>query len=338
MTLRFGLLGTGYWAAETQGAGLDGHPDAEFVGVWGRDPAKTEALARRYRVRPFADPDDLLAAVDAVAVALPPDIQAPLAIRAAQAGRHLLLDKPVALDRETADRLLDAVRRAGVASLVFVTNRYRPEIEAFVGAAAAAGGWSGAQVTMLSSIFAPDGPYASSPWRRRWGGLWDVGPHALSILLPVLGPVVEVTAVHAPHDTVHAILRHDSGSHDTGNHDSGNHESGNHESGDHDRGDHESGSHDRGPVSTMAVTVNAPPAVSIQSTTFFGESGAVSLPVPELPSVDAFRAAVARLAGNVARGVPDDPLDVRSGRDMVAILAAVQASADGGGVPQGVCY
>jgi predicted dehydrogenase len=318
VTLRFGLLGTGYWAAETQGAGLDGHPDVEFVGVWGRDPAKTEALAGRYRVRPFADADDLLAAVDAVAVALPPDIQAPLAIRAAQAGRHLLLDKPVALDRETADRLLDAVRRAGVASLVFVTNRYRAEIEAFLGAAVATGGWSGAQVTMLSSIFAPDGPYANSPWRRRWGGLWDVGPHALSILLPVLGPVVEVTAVQGPHDTVHAILRHDSGNHDTG--------------------DHDTGDHDGGPVSTMSVSVNAPPAVSIQSTTFFGESGAVSLPVPELPSVDAFRAAVARLAGNVARGVRDDPLDIRSGRDMVAILAAAQASADGGGVPQGVCY
>jgi predicted dehydrogenase len=309
VTLRFGLLGTGYWAAETQGAGLDGHPDVEFVGVWGRDPGKTEALARRYRVRPFDDVDALLAAVDAVAVALPPDVQAPLAIRAARAGRHLLLDKPVALDRETADRLLDEVRRAGVASLVFVTNRYRPEIEAFLGEAVATGGWSGAQVTLLSSIFAPDGPYAGSAWRRRWGGLWDVGPHALSVLLPVLGPVVEVTAVHGPHGTVHAILRH--------------------ESRDGGRG---------GPVSTLSVTVNAPPALSVQATTFFGESGAVSLPVPELPSVDAFRAAVARLAANVARGVPDDPLDVRSGRDMVAILTAAQASADGGGVPQGVCY
>jgi predicted dehydrogenase len=309
VTLRFGLLGTGYWAAETQGAGLDGHPDVEFVGVWGRDPGRTEALARRYRVRPFADVDALLADVDAVAVALPPDVQAPLAIRAARAGRHLLLDKPVALDRETADRLLDEVRRAGVASLVFVTNRYRPEIEAFLGEAVATGGWSGAQVTLLNSIFAPDGPYAGSAWRRRWGGLWDVGPHALSVLLPVLGPVVEVTAVHAPHGTVHAILRHESRGGGRG-----------------------------GPVSTLSVTVNAPPAVSIQATTFFGESGAVRLPVPELPSVDAFRAAVARLAGNVARGVPDDPLDVRSGRDMVAILAAAQASADGGGVPQGVCY
>ncbi|MEK8169577.1 hypothetical protein NKH77_06515 [Streptomyces sp. M19] len=45
--MRFGLLGTGHWAAATQGAALAAHPDAELVGVWGRDPAKAAALAGR---------------------------------------------------------------------------------------------------------------------------------------------------------------------------------------------------------------------------------------------------------------------------------------------------
>jgi predicted dehydrogenase len=303
VTLRFGLFGTGHWAAQTQGAGLAGHPDAEFAGVWGRDPAKAQALADRYGVPAFTDADALIAEVDAVAIALPPDVQAGLAVRAARAGRHLLLDKPVALDVEQADRVVDAVARAGVASLVFVTNRYRPEIEAFLDGAVAAGGWTGAQVTLLGSIFAErDGPYAGSQWRRRWGGLWDVGPHTLSILLPVLGPVVEVSAVHAPHDTVHAILRH------------------------------------REAVSTLTVSINAPAAVCLHGTTFYGESGVAHLPQPLTESVAAFRAAVSRLAGNVAAGVRADPLDVRAGRDAVAVLAAAQASADGGGTPQAVCY
>ena len=35
--LRFGLVGTGYWAREVHAAGLAAHPDVEFVGMWGRD-------------------------------------------------------------------------------------------------------------------------------------------------------------------------------------------------------------------------------------------------------------------------------------------------------------
>jgi predicted dehydrogenase len=195
VTLRFGLLGTGYWAAETQAAGLAGHPDVDFVGVWGRNPAKAAALADRYEVRAFADADELIGAVDAVAVALPPDVQAPLAIRAARAGRHLLLDKPVALSLAEADELVEAVDGTGVSSLVFVTNRYRPKVEEFVERAVAMPGWGGARVTMLGSIFDADSPYRDSQWRKVHGGLWDLGPHALSIVLPVLGPVDEVVAV-----------------------------------------------------------------------------------------------------------------------------------------------
>src|SRR5437016_4964845 len=139
--LRFGLLGTGYWAAETHAAGLQGHPDAEFVGVWGRHPAKASAVADRYGVRAYPDVDALIADVDALAVALPPDVQAELALRAARAGRHLLLDKPVALTVAAADELVDALDANGLSALVFTTNRYRPEFADFLAAAAATGGW-----------------------------------------------------------------------------------------------------------------------------------------------------------------------------------------------------
>lgn len=303
VTLRFGLLGTGYWAAQTQAAGLSGHPDADFVGVWGRDPAKAGALADRYGVRAFAEAGELIDAVDAVAVALPPHVQAPLAIRAARAGRHLLLDKPVALDLAEADELVDAVDGSGVASLVFVTNRYWPEIEGWIQRAAATAGWSGAQVTLLSSIFGPNSPYRDSQWRRERGGLWDLGPHALSIVLPVLGPVDEVVAVPAPHGVVHAILRH--------------------------RG---------GAVTTMATSIDCPRAMADWAAAFLGEAGTARMPEAPDDAVPAFRAAIARLAANVAAGRATDPLDVRAGRDTVAVLGAAQASVDSGGAPQPVRY
>ena len=42
--------------------------------------------------------------------------------------------------------------------------------------------------------FEPGNPFGESPWRKAKGALWDIGPHALSVLLPVLGPAESVAA------------------------------------------------------------------------------------------------------------------------------------------------
>jgi predicted dehydrogenase len=132
----------------------------DFAGIWGRDPAKAAALARRYRVRPYDSVDALLADVDAVAVALPPDVQADLAVRAAAAGRHLLLDKPLAFSTAAADRVVAAVERNRLVARVFFTQRYQPAVAGFV-ARAAEQSWDGARATLFASIFEPASPYAA---------------------------------------------------------------------------------------------------------------------------------------------------------------------------------
>jgi predicted dehydrogenase len=292
MSLRFGLLGTGYWAAQTQAAALAEHPAAELVGVWGRDPAKAAALASRHDgARAYDDVDALLADVDAVAVALPPDIQAELAERAADAGKHLLLDKPLALSTAAADRVVAAVRRQGLASVIFFTNRFYTNVEEFLRGATATGEWDGARVTMFASIFQPGNPYGASPWRREKGGLWDIGPHALSVILPVLGPVERVVAVDGPHDTVYVTARHTAG-----------------------------------PVSTMALTLDAPPAAASSEFVFYGASGVAPVPAGEGTLVAAFSIAVDQLVAGAATGVTDHPCDVSFGRDVVAILEAADTA------------
>jgi predicted dehydrogenase len=178
--MRFGLLGTGPWAAGTQAVALAAHEQVELIGVWGRNPAKAAALAEEHGARGYADVDALIADVDAVAVALPPDVQAELALRAAEQGRHLVLDKPVALGVAAADALVAAVDEHDLASLVFTTRRYVPSVVAFIAEAERAGGWYGATAVHHSSIFQPGNPFGASPWRREHGGRWDVGPHVLS--------------------------------------------------------------------------------------------------------------------------------------------------------------
>lgn len=214
--MRIGLLGTGPWAQMAHAPALSGHGAWDFAGVWGRRPDAAKELADQYGVPAYDDVDALLADVDAVAVALPPSIQAELAVRAARAGRHLLLDKPLAPTVEQGRAVVDAVREAGVASVVFFTTRFQPETEVWITEQAAAEGWFTARAEWLGSVFTTDSPFAASPWRQEKGALWDVGPHALSVLLPVLGDVRRVAAaVRGPGDTVVLVLDHVGGASST---------------------------------------------------------------------------------------------------------------------------
>jgi predicted dehydrogenase len=288
--LRFGVIGTGYWAQETHATMLAASDEAELVAIWGRDPAKTEAAAGRFGIAGFTDLDRLLAEVDAVAIAVPPDVQAELAVRAAAAGCHLLLDKPLALSLDGADRVAEAVAASGVASLVFFTLRFLPELAAWVEQAQRAGDWQGGDGAWLGSVFTdPDSPFAGSPWRRAKGALWDLGPHVLSLALPVLGPVERVTAGTGHGDTVHLVLGHAGGASST---------------------------------LTMSQTVPVPAThIGLQ---VWGPTGRSVSPPFELAHLDAMAGAIRQLAATVAAGETDHPCDVRLGRDMVAVLGAAE--------------
>jgi predicted dehydrogenase len=289
MALRFGLLGTGHWAREVHGAALAAGDEAELAGVWGRDPSKADAVAEVLGVRAFHELDALLEDVDAVAVAVPPDVQAGLAVRAAGAGRHLLLDKPLALSNDAARRVVEAVDANGVASLLFFTARYHPEVAAWLDRVREAGDWHGASATWFGSIYHPGSPYAESSWRRSKGALWDVGPHALAVTLPTLGPAERVTAAGGLGDTVHLVLGH--------------------------RG---------GASSTLSLSLTVPAAAATTSFDLYGPPGHELMPHGGGTPVDAFREAVRQLTAVVAAGSTAHPCDVHFGAEVVAVLAAAE--------------
>ncbi|WP_327175350.1 Gfo/Idh/MocA family oxidoreductase [Streptomyces sp. NBC_01335] len=291
--LRIGLLGTGPWARKTHAPALAAHPGVELSGVWGRRPEAATALADDHGVPAFTGDDGLdalLAASDAVAVALPPDVQAPLAARAAAAGCHLLLDKPVATTAAGAHEVAEAAARAGVASVVFCTLRFAPATAAWIAEQAALEGWFTARGQWLGALYAPGSTseYAASPWRSDKGGLWDVGPHVLSVLLPVLGDVTELTAVRGPSDTAHLVLRHTSGA-----------------------------------SSTATLGLAAPLGAAGTDIELRGEHGVATLPRWG-GALDAFAGAVDALAEAVRTGEPH-PCDVRFGTRLTELLAEAEA-------------
>lgn len=208
-SVRFGLVGTGYWACTTHAAGLAAHDAVDFVGIWGRDPSRTQSLAAQYGVQPFADVSDLFGAVDAVAFAVAPDVQADLAARAAAAGCALLLEKPTALSLDAAHRLAQAA--AGVRSVVFFTGRFAPPTQRWFDEVVLGRKWDGGSFRWVVPTAGPGSPYAGSQWRAERGALWDVVPHALSFLLPALGSVEGVVGVGGRGGAVVLSLRHAGG-------------------------------------------------------------------------------------------------------------------------------
>jgi hypothetical protein len=165
VTVRIGLFGTGHWAEEVHAPALLAAPEVELVGVWGRDTARTASFADRLGCRPYAAVDDLVADVDAVDVALPPDVQASVAVDATAAGRHLLLDKPLALtSRPRTTSSPPPVPPASRAP--WVHQRFVPSIERWLQDRSGED-WHGAEAeaTWLGSVFKPSGagPGAAGP-------------------------------------------------------------------------------------------------------------------------------------------------------------------------------
>ena len=289
--LRFGLAGTGHWAGLVHAPALASTDGIELAAVWGRNPAAASELAASHGAVGYGEFDAFLAEVDAVAFAVPPDVQAELATRAAAAGRHLLLEKPIATSWPAAEALTRAVAEASVASVVFFTARFQPDVRAWL-AEVARERWSGGYAVWLGTALAEGNPF-NTPWRREKGGLWDLAPHLVSLLWASLGPVEAVTADAGAGDLTHLILHH--------------------------RG---------GASSTVTVTVGAPESADGSEGFLWGEAGWSRVPGETGRPADALRLALTELAANVRSGRTDHECDVRFGRDVGRVLADAQRQLD----------
>ncbi len=289
--LRFGLAGTGYWARTVHAPALASTAGIELAAVWGRSPQAAAALAGSYRCAWFSNFDDFLGEVDAIAFAVPPDVQAALAARAAVAGRHLLLEKPIAISEQAGDELVRAVQDAGVASVVFFTARFQADVRAWL-ASAAEHDWSGGTAVWLGSALMVDSPF-NTPWRRDKGGLWDLAPHLVSLLWASLGPVRAVIADGGTGDVTHLILHHDGGA-----------------------------------SSTVTVSIGVPESAACCEAYLWGEAGRSQAPEPTRQPADALRLALTELTANIRSGRTRHDCDVLFGQAVAGVLSSAQVQID----------
>jgi UDP-N-acetyl-2-amino-2-deoxyglucuronate dehydrogenase len=219
----FGIVGAGVIGAlHAEAIGMV--PGARLVAVTDALPESAKELAGRYDCAAEPDLDALLARpdVDVVSVCVPSGLHAEVGIQAVAAGKHLVVEKPIDVTLEAADRLIGAARAAGVAMTVISQHRFDTgldELRRLLDSGALGNLVLGEASTKW---YRTQGYYDSAAWRGTWaldgGSLMNQGVHYVDLLRWCMGPVTEVTAICATQthqieveDTALAIVRFASG-------------------------------------------------------------------------------------------------------------------------------
>jgi predicted dehydrogenase len=191
---RLALIGCGGIGSAVHLPVLRRMRQATLVVVADPDP-DARARAERLGVASAADAEVVLgrADIDAVVVCAPPSLHAELGIAVAEAGKHLYLEKPIALDAAAAEAVRDAVQRAGVIAAVGFNRRFHPLL---VQARALIRRQAVGRVRAVRTLFADPSPAIGWRARRDSGGgaLLDLGSHHFDLLRWLLDAEVESVA------------------------------------------------------------------------------------------------------------------------------------------------
>jgi predicted dehydrogenase len=219
----FGIVGAGVIATMHADA-LATLPGARLVAVTdvASQAASAFAAARGCAAEPGLDALLARPDVDVVCVCVPSGLHAEVGVRAARAGKHLVVEKPIDVTLAGADRLIEAARAAGVALTVISQHRFDPDLIELKHLLST--GALGRLVLGEASTkwYRSQAYYDSAAWRGTWamdgGSLMNQGIHYVDLLRWCMGPVTEVTAVCATQthqieveDTALAIVRFGSG-------------------------------------------------------------------------------------------------------------------------------
>jgi predicted dehydrogenase len=190
--LRVGVIGLG-WAGQQHLGAYDTVPGAAVVALAGLEEQVREELAARYGIeRQVARWEELLEldGLDAVSIAVPTFLHAPIAIAALQRGLHVLCEKPIARDGDEADAMVAAARSAGRVLEVAFNHRQRGDIQELK--AAVDGGRLGRPYYTKAWWLRRTGIPTLGSWFTRselagGGPLVDIGVHVLDYSLFLLG-------------------------------------------------------------------------------------------------------------------------------------------------------
>jgi predicted dehydrogenase len=189
--LRVGVVGLGTWG-ETHLATYADHPGVELTAVCDLDEERLGAAARRHGpVEQFTDYHEMvgLEELDAVSVVTPDFTHAEVVCAAVEAGKAVLVEKPLATTMEDCDRIGAALHERPVPFMIDFHNRWNPGV-ALIRKEIAGGAVGAVQMVyyrLSDTIFVPT---QMLPWAGRSSVNWFLGSHCLDTLRWLLGDEV----------------------------------------------------------------------------------------------------------------------------------------------------
>jgi len=221
--VRAAIVGLGRWGRSLVNA-VHGKTDAiKFVAAYTRTRANAEDFCREKNIPMMDRFEAILAdpAIDAIVLATPHSQHAEQVMAAAKAGKHIHVEKPLTLDRPSAEAVIAAARQAGVVLAVGFNRRFHPSVVEV--RKRLADGRLGevmamvAQHTTSTAQFVPADNWRAQPEEAPGGAITAVGVHALDHMIEFAGPVRDVlcaTRRYIPgpsDDTTNIMLRFDDG-------------------------------------------------------------------------------------------------------------------------------
>ena len=221
----FGIIGCGVIADFHANALFGLSEDAVLVGVADARLPAAERFAREKQVRAFESVDELLACpeIDVVTICVPSGLHAELAIKAANAGKHIIVEKPMAITKEQLDAMEEACTRNGVMLSSVAQSRFTSGVRK--AKQAIEDGYLGKMVCadVYMKFNRTQEYYNTGGWRGTkamdgGGALMNQGIHGVDLLLYLAGDVKSVYAVSKTlarqievEDTLSAVLEFKSG-------------------------------------------------------------------------------------------------------------------------------
>ena len=199
--VRFGIIGCGTISAIFLGA-VRQLPEAKVTRVFDVNPDRAKAFAEQAGAQPCASMEELMASpeVDAVYICTPSGMHADCVVRAANAGKHVVVEKPIGITAEQLDAISQACGRSHVKLSAISQLTFSDDYQRIKKAMAEGRLGKVFLADLVMKYFRSDDYYKNGGWRGTWkfdggGALMNQGIHGVGLLLGLMGAPKSVTAL-----------------------------------------------------------------------------------------------------------------------------------------------